>query len=280
MLKLDKRYIPKDRMSNIEVHITHACNLACESCSHYSNHGHSGNLTVDGFVEQVGPWSHKIKPKWLSLMGGEPTLNSKLEKIVEIAAIMWPDSKVRLITNGFFLHRFPDLPHIMKNYNCQLRISVHHGSLAYQEKVDSIRNLIANWERASGLEVEWQQDYKKWVRVYRGYGDSMLPYEDGKPRKSWERCGVKHCKQIFLGKLWKCPNLAYLQMQDKKFKLSEKWTPYLTYRTGDLEGQAIDPIATHSEIKAFYETENIFHCGMCPAYRTKFDLPSPLRGEK
>jgi molybdenum cofactor biosynthesis enzyme MoaA len=106
MIKPDVRYVPQDRMSNIEFHVAHGCNLTCESCSHYSNHNHTGILTVEESQEQMIPWSKRIKPKWFSLMGGEPTLNKNLVEIVELSAKIWRDTKIRVITNGSFYTGF------------------------------------------------------------------------------------------------------------------------------------------------------------------------------
>jgi hypothetical protein len=84
MIKLDTRYEPEDGMSSIEMHVSHGCNLTCSSCSHYSNHGHKGNLNEDEFEAWIAPWAKKIKPRWFTIMGGEPTLNKKLTSLTKI----------------------------------------------------------------------------------------------------------------------------------------------------------------------------------------------------
>jgi organic radical activating enzyme len=294
MIKLEKKYIPKDELSNIEIHISNSCNLTCDSCSHYSNHGHKGILSIEDFEDWVLPWSKKIKPTWFSLMGGEPTLNKNLVEIAKKSVNIWSDSRIRIISNGFFLKNHLKLPEIIKQYKIQLRLSIHHDSDEYKEKIKPVRDLINEWSTKYNLSVSnkllpvsecwkeadivWTTSYGKgWRQTYKGFGDNMMPFEDNNPKESWKKCSVKNCRQIFLGKLWKCPNLAYLQMQDKKFKLNEKWTPYLSYRDGNLKDQAIENTASYKEIKNFYETEEIFHCNMCPAsYNEHPNLPSPL----
>lgn len=267
-------------MSNIEVHVTHACNLTCDSCSHYSNHGHKQLFTSEDLKQWMLPWSKKIQPKWISLMGGEPTLNKNLSEIVETTADMWLNSQIRVITNGFFLDRHPDLPATLVKTKSQLRISIHYKSEEYDAHTEKIKEIVKGWKlKHPTLNVIWKEDFKNWLRVYKGYGNSMMPYEDENPKESWNNCGVKFCRQIFLGKLWKCPNLAYLQLQDKKFKLNEVWDKYLTYRVGDLTGQAIEPTASLREIRKFYEEKEISHCAMCPANGMKNlheKLPNPL----
>jgi organic radical activating enzyme len=279
MLNLHKKYVPTDFESNIEIHVSHSCNLTCQSCNHYSNHGHKGQLSLQEFEDWTIPWSRRIKPNWFSIMGGEPTMNQELTKITEKSAKIWGGSRIRIITNGFFLKNHPHLPRIMEKHNVQLRLSVHDDTKEFEEKINPVRELVKKWQKNHPrLQVNWTNSFKNtWKQTYKGFGNEMMPFEDNNPGESWNKCSVKFCRQIFLGKLWKCPNVAYLQMQDKKFKLNEKWLPYLGYRDGNLQGQALEPRATYSEIKDFYEQKQIFHCSMCPSKIIRIEnFPSPL----
>ncbi len=73
----------KIAMENLEIHVSHACNLACEQCSHYSNYNHKGMLTPEEADRQMGLWSGRLLPRWFSLLGGEPTLNPALGEICQ-----------------------------------------------------------------------------------------------------------------------------------------------------------------------------------------------------
>ena len=86
-------------------------------------------------------------------------------------------------------------------------------------------------------------------RLSEGFGSSMIPYDDNNPRKSWENCISKHAIQLHENKLWKCPALAYLPMQSKKYNLSDKWEPYLKYTP-------IDVNSTDDELEEFEEFIN------------------------
>ncbi len=53
----------------LELHVTHACNLSCESCSHYSNQGHKGMLDLAAAAAWMTQWSQrlaagKLQPAW------------------------------------------------------------------------------------------------------------------------------------------------------------------------------------------------------------------------
>jgi len=72
-------------LENLEMHVTHSCNLTCESCSHYSNHMHKGLLSLDDASVWMDKWNNKLNPKIFSLMGGEPTLHPQLTEFVILA---------------------------------------------------------------------------------------------------------------------------------------------------------------------------------------------------
>ena len=89
-------------MRNLEIHAAHACNLACESCSHYSNHGHKGIVSLDEAREWLAPWAPRLAPQVFSILGGEPTIHPDLTSLCELARGMFPKATLRVVTNGAF----------------------------------------------------------------------------------------------------------------------------------------------------------------------------------
>jgi len=254
----------------LELHVSHACNLACESCSHYSNHNLKGNITLEKADEWMSLWNDRITPRVFSLLGGEPTVNPQLLDIIYLSREKWKYSKINLVTNGFFLHRYPDLPKVLKEIgNVLLSISIHYNGEAYIDKIASNLALAKEWKRKYKIDIEIRPSAKYWTRRYKGYGSSIEPYEDNNPRASWKVCPAKYCAQLFEGKLWKCPPLAYLKMLDEKVHLSKKWERYLNY-------QALSPDCTKEELKAFIKQKEIIECAMCSANLEYFKLPNPL----
>jgi hypothetical protein len=258
-------------LRNLELHVTHACNLSCRQCTHYSNHRHRGMLAPDEADGQMGLWSGRLRPTFFSLLGGEPTLNSALCQIVRIAHGHWPCSRLQLVTNGFLLGRHPELPAVLEETGCQLEISVHHQSREYQELLEPVRQLIDTWQQQYCLRINWRASSARWTRTYQGDGATMRPYHDGRPRQSWENCRARWCPQIHEGKLWKCPQLAYLQMQLEKVGIRDDldWQSYLDYRP-------LDPACTDAELREFVSREDEHYCAMCPATPELFHLPLPL----
>jgi hypothetical protein len=173
------------------------------------------------------------------------------------------------MTNGFFLHRHPDLPAILqKDRNAYIFLSIHHDSPEYQEKLQPILELLRGWQRDYGIRVQYFESFKGWSHRYKGTGSAMEPFKDGQPRQSWENC--QSCPQLFEGKIWKCASLAYLKLQDDKYHLSDSWKPYLQY-------QPLEPDCSDEQLAEFFRREEEPSCGMCPANPVVFTLPNPLR---
>lgn len=258
------------RIRHLEIHLAHSCNLHCESCSHYSNQGHKGVLSLDDAEHWMQLWNRRVNPHTFSLLGGEPTIHPDLTEFVSMTRRLWPVAHLRLVTNGFFLHRHPALPAVLQHDpNACIYLSIHHDAPEYQEKLKPILALLRSWIRDYGIQVRTYTSFKNWTRVYHGSGSAMEPFNDGQPRQSWERCPAKYCPQLFEGKIWKCGPLAYLKLQDAKYRLSDSWKPYLQY-------QALEPGCTDMQLAEFFRREEEPSCGMCPANPQRFKLPMPL----
>ena len=258
----------------LELHVAHGCNLSCESCSHYSNHGHAGTVSIDEADRWMSLWSRRVSVNRFSLLGGEPTIHPQLPLFVGLVRKHWPATQIEIVSNGFFLHRHPTLPAILAaDRDARLIISVHHDSEEYQERLKPAFALLEAWRREHGLVAHIRPANKNWTRRYEGFGDAMLPFDDGDPRASWEICPARHCKQLLDGRVWKCAPLAYLPMQKAKYQLGEKWDRYLAYRP-------LEPGCSDAELKAFAALEDEAACGMCPATERLFALPVPLRRPK
>jgi len=266
-------------LSILEFHVAFGCNMTCESCAHYSNHAHAGNIAPAELERQIALWNGKIAPQKFRLLGGEPTLNKHLLDLIRIARQGWPvpddgnagaeGTRLELVTNGLRLDRFPGLPAVLAETRCHLAISIHHQSPDYVRALEPAVALAKEWKRTHGISLTLRRSYQRWTRRYHGYGSAMQPFSDGDQRQSWTNCPAKTCIQLLEGKLWKCPALAYLPMQHAKYRLGAEWQPYLQY-------EALGPEATPAEIAAFVRREDEPMCLMCPAQPPRFDKPNPL----
>lgn len=255
---------------NLEIHVTHSCNLSCESCSHYCNHGHQGVLALDKAEDWMEAWNKLLNPRMFSLLGGEPTLHPQLSEFLSLARSKWPQAHLRIATNGFFLHRHKELLHVLRqDPNTHIEISIHHNGPEYIKRLEPNFNLLREWNARYGIKVKVTLSYKKWTRRYKGFGNNMEPYEDNLPEESWKSCPARDCFQLFEGKIWKCAPLAYLKLQDKKYNLSPKWKKYLAYKP-------LEPDCTIEELHNFFKWQVEDYCGMCSSKPERFDLSLPF----
>ncbi len=263
-------YRAKHSISNLELHLVHGCNFRCVSCSHYSNQPLPGMVSLADADRWLAAWGDRLSPRVFSLLGGEPTLHPDLPKFLTLARQHWPQAELRLVTNGSLLHKHPELPSILhRDRNVSLFLSLHHSSPAYGQFLQPILHLLGDWTRRWSIRVRFYDSYNNWTRRYWGEGNSMMPYNDGNPRRSWEICEAKAGPQLFEGKLWKCAPLAYLKLVDRKYGLAPAWAPYLAY-------QPLAPDCTDEELASFLAREEESACGMCPAQREPLALPLPF----
>jgi molybdenum cofactor biosynthesis enzyme MoaA len=62
----------------LEMHVSHACNFRCQSCSHFSGNGNRGLVSLEEAETWMRGWQNRLLPKVFGLLGGEPTLNPQL----------------------------------------------------------------------------------------------------------------------------------------------------------------------------------------------------------
>jgi len=253
------------------MHVSHACNLTCESCSHFSGHGISGNLDPGDAEDQMRSWSNRVAPRVFSLLGGEPTINPRLIEIVGVAVKCFP--VVEVATNGFFLDRHPGLGEALGRAKVgRFVLSEHSGE--YAQRFGEWVALAEKWRDLYGLTLEIRryspESGRRWTRRYRGFGGVMRPYLDDQPRKAWEICPAKRATQLYDGALWKCPMLAYLGLQKDRFpSLSSDWDRGLAY-------EPLLSSCTDHELASFLSLEDEKVCGLCPSSLETFEPRSPL----
>ena len=257
----------------LEFHLAHGCNLSCQQCSHYSNFQIAGKLpTIEDAEADYAKWSHRLKPRRFALLGGEPLLNPQVVQHIQLARQHWPNSDLMLVTNGFFLHRFPEMPAVLVDTNCRLEVSQHGSHHQYIKRFYEVKRLVWRWrEQNPGIQIKVRQSHRGWMRQYNVVDGKPMPL-DCKPEAAFKVCMQKTCTQLHRGMLLKCPALAYFAQLEAKLNLHDlpQWQLFRDYK-------AIAADATNDELRTFVQTKAIPQCGLCPSRRTKFVHPSPLQ---
>ncbi len=173
----------------------------------------------------------------------------------------WPNAQRSVITNGTNVSKIEKLAKVFCETNTSIGVSFHSTTPKYLELMrPSIKRLIRLCRTEPGLSVSIMGSVE-FIRYHKGIGPDMLPYADGDPKGSWEKCGTRACMSIADGRLWKCPVVAGLPLALAKFDLLDHpaWQPYLDYHGCGLE-------ASQDELLKFLHknTGPEAICGMCP----------------
>lgn len=260
------------QVESLEIHASHACNLACESCSHFSDMKIGKNVPFDEIRDGMANWSGRLKPKRFTVLGGEPALNPELSRIISECRKQWVFSELMLVSNGFHLARHEDLGSVLAATKCRLEISVHHDGEEYLEKLKPVKELTKSWKKKHGVNAYYRPSATHWRRTFVGSGKNMKPFKDGDPNASYDVCVAKRCKQILDGKIYKCPQLAYLTKYNNKYGFLDnnpEWEQYLNYRP-------LWPTASDEEVKQFFSLGVEPYCSMCPSHQRLFQLKNPI----
>jgi MoaA/NifB/PqqE/SkfB family radical SAM enzyme len=256
---------------NLEMHVAHVCNLTCEGCSHFSANGHRGVVRLAECVRWMAGWNQRIQPQSFRILGGEPTINPELCEIIAAVGEAWPQSRRYFTTNAFFVHRHPTLGEALgKAQFTGVKISIHSNEPEYTSKVAANIQTMLDWGKRYGFEVNVNDAYRSWSRVYFGTGKNVKPYQLGNPRKSWEACFTKNYPQLLNGLIYKCPLTAYIKLQHATHGTAPEWKPALEY-------EGLTPDCTDAEMEEFFRREEEPVCGLCPHSYHHFKKPLPLR---
>lgn len=258
----------------IDIHIANACNLMCDGCNHWSNYGFEEIFSLKTLHEWAEPWSKILAPERINLLGGEPFLNKQCKDIIYDYRLLFPNSTLKLFTNGFLLSKQDWLINTLKTTKCTLVISMHSNEKRYLKKFRKELSWLHNfgnltfkkktWFRTlfdlDGIEIEIRDNSKHWYRTYKGNGFNAKPYADKNPRKSWENCVSKYSVQLYNRNLFKCGTIAYLNDFLQKYNLveDEDWNKYTKYK-------GISPDSKLEDIKKFFTNEEEWICNMCPS---------------
>ena len=251
----------KLKIPHLEWHVAHACNFTCEGCCHFSNMGPTTPISFEDIKDWYNTWAPRLAPKTIDILGDEPLLNKRIVDIVELTRNKWDDpylERLDITTNGVLLYKYPDLPKVLSDNNCGLKISKHGTNTEYNELWKSIESIALEWKEKYNINVDFWKSDVVWFEMYKGFGNSMEPFEDNNPEESWNNCVTgQDCFQIHEGNIYKCAPLAYLPMTGQMYNLSDKWDHYLTYKP-------ITPNCTDKELEDFFNRKAESYCGMCP----------------
>jgi len=242
--------------------IAYSCNLACKGCVSLSDFDRAGVASLEDISAWSQEWHTVISPDVITLFGGEPTLHPKLIEVCKTIKQYWPNTTLRLITNGYLLGNFPaeawfDLTPF------ELQVSMHrkdHEQLINQ-KIKHILAVHSDWKviqhagPGEHKQLEWTRPgFKLYKSVFGEFvapyliKDSKLVAANGDPVVAHSICGAPNTPVLYKNKLYKCPAVA--NVMDLT---NENWFGYSAKASTDNLTDFVNNIGKPEPV-----------CGQCP----------------
>ena len=285
-----KRKFDKPTFRMLSIHSHNGCNMACRGCNHHSGLLAPGSsLPIDDLLRdieillpRIHVWSH------ISVLGGEALIEPRTKEVLKLIRDMSEGVYVKIFSNGLLIPQNTDwiLEH-MKEGGI-FRISLHipptderlgrtdkTGDITYKNVKDFIEIAEKEGIDMSLLEISENWD-DLWFDLLQWKDNKLYPWEDNNIEKSFEYCTAPNV-QLYLGKLWKCPSIAYLretlvstgQVDDPV------WQKYLNYHATPIDAPIEELYAMADEVLNPHEI-----CNKCPSDPKWYRAIKQLKGVK
>lgn len=257
--------------------IQYACNLSCRGCITMTDYLRKGSVSIEQGEPWLAAWSQQLDIGTICLFGGEPLMNKDIVDWIKLVRQYWPNSIIKIITNGTYLNNKNIIPVLLEVGNAEYQISLHWRA---GTKFNEIKKaLIAQlgdqqWKVHSPNRSEVLMAFEcnsvtvqlavfgEFVIPYKGYGSSMKPWNSTDTSASYSNCGSPMNPILYENRLYKCGPIANLkdtlQLHDRL--LDPDWQYYLKY-----QGIGVEDDLT-SFVENFDKPHNI--CSMCSSDRS------------
>lgn len=206
LIEIDNR---KPRLDYIEIEISNCCNLNCKGCSEFSN-----LVCEDMQVDREAFRRDLERTKelfWgigkIRLLGGEPLTNPDFLDFVKLAREVYPDSDLRLVTNGLLI---PSLNNevltALKDYNCTFDVSNYPPT---KKMLKAIKRRLDQ----AGVAYNVSMPIKVFLK-------RLLPDPLESPTDSYNNCLFTHCHCLGDGFLSACSNQFWVHRLNNAFDLA------------------------------------------------------------
>jgi organic radical activating enzyme len=247
----------------LDIMIAYSCNISCAGCISISDRKREGVASLEEITDWVSKWSEYVNPAVIVIFGGEPCIHPDLSAICKVIRTAWPNSTIRLITNGYLLSNFA--ANSWFDYGkFEIQVSVHRAD--HKDKINSaIKNILdqrSGWQvtqhnkEGSHKQLAWQLEdftifksvFKDFVVPYQQQGSKILPWNSD-PAEAYKICGAATTPILYKGRLYKCPPVA-----NAIDLTGENWFGYTAYDINSDLAKFVDNIN---------KPENV--CSQCPS---------------
>ncbi len=217
--------VSKPRLDYFETEISETCILNCRGCCDFCNLL-SGRRFYDFDVFRAD-LARLRSLFWgverIRLMGGEPLLNPRLAEYVEESRAVFPDSDLRIVTNGLLIPTLsPETLARIKAAECSFDISNYPPTRAKKAEIEKTL-------RAAGVRYNLGLPVHIFLRNLR-----QTPSDD--PAPAFRNCIFTHCHMLGSGRLAPCSYAYCAGRFNDRFGQTYPETDYVDLSDPDLDG--------------------------------------------
>jgi hypothetical protein len=217
-----------------------------------------GSVSIEEGIQWLEEWSQQLDIGTICLFGGEPLMNRDLTSWVRQTRKYFPQSKIKIITNGIYLKNKNILAELFAAGNVEYQISLHwrHGAQFEEIKTELLRQMqkYESWTTIKSNRKEILYAFThgtvtvqlavfgEFVQPYQGYGSTMKPWASDDIAASYSNCGSPRNPILYKNRIYKCGPIANLRDTLELHNLQDDpdWQKYLNYNgyasTDDLSG--------------------------------------------
>ena len=205
-LKRIRKITPFSSIETLEIHIVEHCNLLCKGCVHFSPLAKEEFLSLEEFRNDLERM-HELTDgniKIFNILGGEPLLHPQCLEFLKTTREIFPNSVVKLVTNGILLPEQPDLFfESCSEYNITLEPTKYQLNIDWDfiEKKCKQFNVKLEYFQNSGFVVK---------TLYKDVLDLEGMHDE---KYEFLNCRLDDFSWMFLdhGKIYKCARTAYIR---------------------------------------------------------------------
>lgn len=209
-------------LPRLDLMIAYSCNLQCKGCISLSDFKRDGIESFENIKTYIDEWKNRITPAIVTVFGGEPCLHPDLQDICFYIHDAWPNSTIRLITNGYLLDAFD--PKIWFNFpKFEIQVSVHRKDQEHiiNSKIKNILLQSKKWQvsknnvSADHRQISWSLPN---ITIYKSiFKDFIVPFKlvnnkisfwSSDYKQAHAICGSPNTPVLHKGLLYKCPPVA------------------------------------------------------------------------
>ena len=213
-----------------------------------SDNPKTGGVSIAEGEEWLRTWSSLLNVNTIILSGGEPALNPDIEAWIRKTREYFPNSTIKVTTNGMHVDKIKLLPVLFEVGNAIYEISWHLNGpsadtieqtvIAQTQEISNqwhvLQNMIENVPLSMTLDTVTVQMvmFENFIKPYHGREKLMRPWRSKNYVLSHKSCGAPANPMLFKNRVFKCPPLANLRDTLEQHQLLDNadWQEFLRYK--------------------------------------------------